>query len=442
MQIKMDKKERIESEILGAMIYYPSLIDIAQNILMPNNFSTNYRKIFIILCEINKNEKTSSNLILDYFKESEFDIRDLISIGSEQTENEYLFEQKLKRLSDLNLAIIGENKLKASLERFKMTEQGLDEMIELKNDIDLILEIKERFYKEKNFAESLPEIIERMENERKGLGDSLTSLHFPSFNHCTKGLLPGNLCTIAGAWKAGKTTFALNLILDISFKNDIPIGIFSLEMTKIEIERKILSMYTETDYGKIRDPKSLTDIEFEQLKQSAIKKFSNSKIYLNNKILNSENEIRSITKQWIKKFGVKIILIDYIGLIKTAQRNKNLENRERELSHISQFLKHFAMELHIPIISVAQLNRQGLINPSSENLAESIGIARDSDFIFTIYKPLKNNEIKIDDKIIPIKENYFVVKLADSRHTQSGKQFILEIVNGSFRELATEYLIF
>jgi len=200
-------------------------------------------------------------------------------------------------------------------------------------------------------------------------------------------------------------------------------------------------MYVGVDYEKLRNPKSLIDSDVSKLKQNAIKEFVDSKIYINNKLLNNENEIRAITKNWVKNYGVKIILVDYIGLIKTSQKGKSLENRERELSFISQFLKHMATELNIPIISLAQLNRQGLTNPSTENLAESIGIARDSDFIFTIYKPLTTSSkinITVDGKGIPIKENHFVVKLSDSRHTKSGDHFLLELDKcGLFREITS-----
>lgn len=441
MKIKLEKKLKIELEILGACIYYPSLIDLAKRILTQKDFSSENSKIFSIICELDECEQLSSELIIDYFKNSEFDIGDLISIGSKQVENEFLFEQKLKRFLDLKFSIVAENKLIANLEKIKASEQGLDLLIELRNEIDSLIETNGRFQKEKNFFECLPDIISEIELERNGKSESLNSLRFPSFNRCTKGLLPGNLCTVAGAWKNGKTTFGLNVILDISFNENVPIGIFSLEMNKKEIARKLLGMYVGVDYEKLRNPKSLIDSDVSKLKQNAIKEFVDSKIYINNKLLNNENEIRAITKNWVKNYGVKIILVDYIGLIKTSQKGKSLENRERELSFISQFLKHMATELNIPIISLAQLNRQGLTNPSTENLAESIGIARDSDFIFTIYKPLTTSSkinITVDGKGIPIKENHFVVKLSDSRHTKSGDHFLLELDKcGLFREITS-----
>lgn len=441
---KNDKKVFVESQIIGAIIGNPSLIEIASKILTEKSFTKSHSKIFTFICSLNRDKNLSQNIIIDNLAQTKFEIIDLFPyVYDTDIVNEEKLQARIKYLCDLNLSIIAENKLLANLQKVKTSEDGFDSLVELRNDIDSLLETKDRFRKEKNLAESLSDIFSGIESERNGEGDSLTSLHFPSFNHCTKGLLPGNLITVAGCWKNGKSTFALNLILDIAFKENVPVGIFSLEMSKKEIERKILSMFSNIGYEKLRNPKSLTESELEQLKQIAVKKFSASKIYLNYKILNSENEIRAIAKNWINKFGVKIILIDYIGLIKTSQKGKSLENRERELSFISQFLKHTAIELNIPIISVAQLNRAGLMNPSSENLAESIGIARDSDFIFTIYKPItKNNEmkIKIGSKEIPIKENYFIVKLADSRHTLSGKKFILELNNsGNFRELATEY---
>jgi len=137
---------------------------------------------------------------------------------------------------------------------------------------------------------------------------------------------------------------------------------------------------------------------------------------------------------------VKVILIDYLGLIKTTA--KNIENREREISHLSNSLKILAKETETVIFVLSQLNRSGIKEASSINLAESIALARESDFLFTIYKPdvEKYKKITMDGREIPINESNFIVKLDSSRHTQSGKEFLLELSeSGKMREIETRY---
>ena len=106
-------------------------------------------------------------------------------------------------------------------------------------------------------------------------------------------------------------------------------------------------------------------------------------------------------KEWIKKYGVKCILIDYIGLIETS---KKFNIREQEVAYLSKFIKNLASELSISVILLAQLNREGEKNPKSSNLAESISIARDSDFVFTIFKPVELGikELRVNKNSIPL----------------------------------------
>ena len=162
----------------------------------------------------------------------------------------------------------------------------------------------------------------------------------------------------------------------------------------------------------------------------------NSKLplYTSDKLI-SEFELKNKARYWKERFGVKVICIDYLGYIRS---NKKFDNREREMSYYSGFLKQTAKELDIIVIVLAQLNRQGRKEPSTEYLAESIALARDCDFLFIIYNP---KEIGItEDQDIKYNESHFIVKLDTTRHTRFKKQFLLYMNNdGNFIEIATEY---
>jgi hypothetical protein len=148
---------------------------------------------------------------------------------------------------------------------------------------------------------------------------------------------------------------------------------------------------------------------------------------IHDRIIN-DIELKSIIMKWKEKFNTRIIVLDYVGLLESSRK---FENREKEMSSLSRELKKIAKETETLIIALAQLNREGLSNPDISKLAESIGLARDSDFLFTVYKPvnlgLKGNATS--EGVYNYSENNYVLKLDSSRHTSAGDNILLEMNN-------------
>ncbi|MFA6025722.1 MAG: DnaB-like helicase C-terminal domain-containing protein, partial [Ignavibacteriaceae bacterium] len=157
-------------------------------------------------------------------------------------------------------------------------------------------------------------------------------------------------------------------------------------------------------------------------------------LYISDKPM-SELEIRNKAKYWKDRFGVKVIAVDYMGYIRSKRK---FDLREREMSYYSEFLKSLAKELDITVIALAQLNRTGRQNPGTENLAESIALARDCDFLFVVYNILESG---IDPgNSLSFTESDFMLKLDTTRHTKSKKQIQIRLnEDGIFEEIATEY---
>ena len=296
-----------------------------------------------------------------------------------------------------------------------------------------------------NLYDGIHNYLTQLESDFTSSGSfSITAKKFPSFNKFTKGLKPGNVCTIAGSFKQGKTTFGLELITDIALQG-IPAGIFNLEMNRNELYNKIVSSVLSIPYERLRDVKSLDSDDRDNLSK-IYSKFQNSKLLISDRKVN-EISLRNKAIEWKKKHNIKIILIDYVGLLGTS---KKFSNREQEVSYLSKFIKNLAGELNISIILLAQLNRIGADSPDSLNVAESIAIARDSDFFFSIYKPYdierkkeenrrkKFVEIGAGNKI-PLNENIFLVILNNSRHTKQGGIMALEFKGTQMRELDLLY---
>ncbi len=416
---KFELKKSKERDILALLLKNPELSNELFDKVNLSMFTIDNREIFEAISKLNPCDSTG---ILWEMDKRNYPSEEILGIPF-QVES---LSRRIQEFYDVSDSLNVDNFLTEALDKSKISFFGLDLLSEVKDKIDSELSKYSRFIRPTTFDENLPRILERL--EQKFTKDfSLKTKEFPSFNTGTGGINEGNLLGIAGAFKNGKTTFGLNLILDFA-EQKIPSAIFSLEMSRTELEEKILAYKTNISYEKIRNPQRLTDDERVSLmRYSTQRKKSDEKLFIFDRTF-TITEIESNIKKLKDKYGLKAVLIDYLGLIKTVSKNRNSESREREISQLSSSLKLLAKETDTIIIVLSQLNRSGIKEASSINLAESIGLARDCDFLFTISRPNEKNE------------SYFEVKLDSSRHTASGNSFLLQLLeNGKMREIETRY---
>lgn len=441
----MNKQElKIEKELqfLGYMISSPGLATELYSKVPVELISKDFQTLFEEIKEQRNLDKIS---LLHILKKNNFSkISEVLSIGSKNTGEGFL-ERRIQEWYEITDSLKTENIFSDLLKMSKDSLTGLSLLTESKELIEKELEKYNRFDKEITFSESIDSIIERME-KRNTKTDSIKTRNFPAFNSATTGINEGNLIGIAGAFKNGKTTFALNVALDLASQN-IPTAIFSLEMSMNEIQDKILAYKTGIKYEALRDPKHLSENERASLNNGLSKlKSKSEKLFLFDRLF-SLAEIESKIKYLAKWENLKICVIDYYALIKSVSKFKNVENRERELSQISQSLKIIAKETNTAIFVLAQLNRTGIKDATSGNLAESLGLARDCDFLFTIKKLADENlgnyqKIKLNGKELstPLTENDFIVKLDSSRHTKGGNSFVVRLEeSGRLQEVILDY---
>lgn len=430
-------KNELELQILSVMVTDSDSIPVITQRIKGEDFSNDNRELFLKITELS-HLKDSMGLVLALSKSS-IDDWGLGELTKLQTKgNEFSLERLyINNVFEQFQDLVIRSKLNAlcdgTIKTLMQDTNGLDKAIELRSDIDELIKITENIKDDKSYAENLPGIIESIEEEISSHStNSLTLSNFPSFNNATGGLKPSNLVGIAGTYKSGKTTLGLNIILDIA-KQDMPCGFFSLELSQEELNKKVLGMISKVEYESLRDPKKLD--EQSRAKISEIYSHKNIlPLYTSDQLL-SEMEIKSKARYWVERFGVRVICIDYLGYMRS---HKKFDTREREMSYYSGFLKHLAKELNITIIVLAQLNRKGRQEPSTENLAESIALARDCDFLFITYNPLEMGIKK--DKNINYEGSHFLIKLDTTRHTRFKRQFLLNMNDdGNFVEIATEY---
>ena len=343
--------------------------------------------------------------------------------------------------------------IEVSTDAIKLSNSGdedefelLEKVIERFENINQQLEFQRE---EINFVDRIPEIYNAIGNERNDPDKKAWKvLTFPTFNDATGGIKPGNLIVISGDYKKGKSTFGLSLLLDYCINAKLATGFLSLEMSQEEIDRKVISLLTGTRYGYLRDPGAKTKGEFilteEMLDHSiktARKELGNTKFYCSDEMLDQSSIVAKV-KYWVRKHNLKIILVDYIGLIETSER---FERRDLEIAFLSRFFKLLAKRLDVCFIILSQENSDGKV-------AESKALSRDADFWFSITHPIddvKKNKLDLTQKLImngkevvlKINESLFMVELKASRHGMNGTRMLCQFHrNGMFNEIDPEHM--
>lgn len=179
------------------------------------------------------------------------------------------------------------------------------------------------------------------------------STSFDDLDMLTQGFQKSELIIIAGRPSMGKTAFSLNIGKNITDKYNLPVLIFSLEMSKQQLIYRFLAMLTSLNSVRIRSG-NLSSSEWENLKL-AIKDLSEMNIFIDDTAFITLTEIQTKSRQILQQKGkLGLIIIDYLQLM---QMGLNIDNRAQELSYITRTLKVLARDLDIPIIVLSQLSR-------------------------------------------------------------------------------------
>ena len=208
---------------------------------------------------------------------------------------------------------------------------------------------------------------------------------FYDLDYKTAGFHPSDLVLVAARPAMGKTAFVLNIAEHVAIKENIATAIFSLEMSKEQLVKRILSMHSKVDAQAMRTGE-LEDDDWIKLVESA-KDVGNSKLILDDTPGISISELRSKCRKYKLEYDLGLIIIDYLQLMSGS---KNSESRQQEISEISRSLKALARELNVPIIALSQLSRAVEQRPDKRpmlsDLRESGAIEQDADMVMFIYR--------------------------------------------------------
>ena len=190
---------------------------------------------------------------------------------------------------------------------------------------------------------------------------------------------------IAARPAMGKTAFVLNIAQYVAFKQNQTTAIFSLEMSKDQLVKRIISMNSKVDSQAIRSGE-LKDEDWIKLVESA-KFIGNSGLIIDDTPGISISELRSKCRKFKLEHNLGLVIIDYLQLM---SGNKKSQSREQEISEISRSLKALAREINAPVIALSQLSRAVEQRPDKRpmlsDLRESGAIEQDADVVMFIYR--------------------------------------------------------
>ncbi|MCD6194616.1 replicative DNA helicase [bacterium] len=238
--------------------------------------------------------------------------------------------------------------------------------------------------------DALAETYERLErlHEEKSGGVRGLPTGFSELDNMLSGLQPSDLIILAARPAMGKTSFALNIALNIALKAEIPVGIFSLEMSKDQLIERLLCMDAQIDSWKMRTGK-LSDEDFSRLGES-MGRLSEAPIFIEDTPNMTVSEIRAKARRLQAEHKIGFLVIDYLQLMQGERGSYNEANRVQEISEISRGLKALARELDVPLLALSQLSRAVEQRhpqiPQLSDLRESGSLEQDADVVMFIYR--------------------------------------------------------
>ncbi|MBI5451852.1 replicative DNA helicase [Candidatus Gottesmanbacteria bacterium] len=273
-----------------------------------------------------------------------------------------------------------------------ISQSAFDEKVEVKYILDraeeevLSIAMKRSRQDFIPVKDALAESFDRLDELHKR-GSALRGIPsgFADLDNKLAGMQDSNLLILAARPGQGKTAFVLNCAQYIGVHEKLPVGIFSLEMSKEELVDRLLVSQADVDAWRLKTGK-LTDEDFTKLSE-AMGELSEAPIYIDDTPGINIFEMRTKARRLQIAHNLKLLIVDYLQLVDPG---RHFDNRVQEVSIVSQSLKNLARELKIPVLAVSQLSRaveaRGTKIPQLADLRESGAIEQDSDVVMFLYR--------------------------------------------------------
>jgi len=299
---------------------------------------------------------------------------------------------------------------------------GYDEVEELENLLD---QAQKKIYDVTNISsihkfvelkEELSEAWERLDRLHNS-GDGLRGVPtgFRELDEKLSGLQKSDLIILAARPSVGKTALALDIARQTSVYHNVPVGIFSLEMSSQQLVDRMLASQSNVDAWKLRTGRLIKEDDFAAIRQS-LDILSKAPIFIDDQPGNNILKMRSVARRLKNEKGLGLIVVDYLQLMAT---NKNYDSMVNQVTEISRSLKNLARELEVPVLALSQLSRaieQRGGKPKLSDLRDSGSIEQDADVVMFIHR-----EDKVRNKEESEKTNIAEILIEKHRNGATGK---------------------
>ena len=391
----------LEEAILGALMLEKDAYSMISEILTPKSFyDKTHELIFTAIRNLAmKQEPIDMLTVVEQLRRS----GELEAVGGVS----YIAQLSQKVVSSAHLEyharIVAQKSLARELISFSSDIAG--KAFDETNDVDDLMqeaegqlfEISQRNLK-KDVTPINPIIREAIDlmTEASKRPEGLSGLQtgFKKLDEITSGWQNSDLIIIAARPAMGKTAFVLSMAKNMAVNLEIPVAVFSLEMSNVQLVNRLIVNVTEITGEKIKSGQLRKD-EWFQLDQR-LKPLYDAPIFIDDTPSLSVFELRTKARRLVKEHKVKCLIIDYLQLMNAS--GMSFGSREQEVSIISRSLKGLAKELNIPIIALSQLNRSvetrsvkdnapDAKRPQLSDLRESGAIEQDADIVCFIHRP-------------------------------------------------------
>ncbi|MFA7252780.1 MAG: replicative DNA helicase [Candidatus Paceibacterota bacterium] len=201
------------------------------------------------------------------------------------------------------------------------------------------------------------------------------------------GLQKSDLIILAARPSMGKTSLALDIARQAAIKHNVPVAIFSLEMSNQQLVDRMIAAESRVDAWKLRTGKLTLESEFDRIRDS-LDPLSKAPIFVDDQPANNILKMRGVVRRLKNEKGIGLVVVDYLQLMAPVQ-NKNNDNVVQQITEISRSLKHLAREFDVPVLALSQLSRaveQRGGRPRLSDLRDSGSIEQDADVVMFIHR--------------------------------------------------------
>ncbi len=391
LKIPPHSKEAEES-VLGALLIDKDAIVNVAPILKPDHFyDAARRKVYqAILKLFEEREAIDLVTVAQQLKKS----RSLTKVGGKVYLTSLIEKVPTSAHVENYARIVKDMAVKRELisSASRLVETAFDEGIETRSLLDkaeqAVFSLSQQ-HLTRNFIplkDALAESFDRLDEIQKKTGGLRgVPCGFPDLDTTLAGMQDSNLLILAARPGLGKTALALNIAQYLAVEQKIPVGFFSLEMSKEELVDRLLVSQADIDAWRLKTGK-LGDEDFSRL-SDAMGLLAEAPLFIDDSPGISVMEMRTKARRLQAEQDVKLLIVDYLQL---AVSDRRWDSRVQEVTDISQGLKNLARELRVPILALSQLNRaveaRGTKVPQLADLRESGAIEQDADVVMFLYR--------------------------------------------------------